>query len=60
MEKVQQKALTFKNRLCFKDLNKDHKFKNNIKDKLKSLETFEEAEIVVEIPKLFGGRKSHV
>lgn len=55
-----QKALTFKNRLCFKDINKDNKFKNNIKDKLKSLDTYEEIDIVVGAPKILGGRKSHV
>jgi hypothetical protein len=60
MEKVQKKATYFKNRLEFKDLENDHKFKQNMKQKLKSLDDFEEIEIVVDVPKILGGRKSHV
>lgn len=60
MEKVQKRATHFKNRLEFKDLENDHKFRQNMKEKLKSLNEFEEIEIVVDVPKVLGGRKSHV
>jgi hypothetical protein len=60
LEKFQQKATFCKNKLDYKDLNKDHKYKKNIQDKLKEITDAEEVNILVEVPKIFAGNRGEV
>jgi hypothetical protein len=38
MQRIQQRADLYKNKLEYKELAKDHRYKRNIQDKLKSIE----------------------
>ena len=58
LTKFQQKADSYKNKLDYKDLNKDHRYRKNMTEKLKEIKEVEEVNIVVEVPKIFGGNRS--
>ena len=52
--------MTYKNKLEYKDLNKDHKYQRNIQDKLKQIKEVEEVNIQIEVPKIFTGNRPEV
>ena len=47
LDKFQQKAISCKNKLDHKDLNKDHRYRKNMTEKLKEIKEVEEVNIVV-------------
>lgn len=57
--KVEKKAENYKNRLDFKNFGENIRFKQDMKDKLKSLEGCDEVNLVIEVPKVFTGKNSH-
>ena len=50
----------YKNKLEYKDLNKDEKIKKNMTQKLKEIKEVDEVNLIVEVPKIFGGKKSEI
>lgn len=60
MQKIQERAAFYKNKLEYKELAKDHRYRKNIHEKLKSIQDVEEVDLVVEIPKVLGGKNAQV
>lgn len=60
MDRFKKKAVECKNKLDYKDLHKNHIYKKNMQDKLKEIKEVEEVIIVVEVPKLFSGKRSEI
>ena len=50
----------YKNKLEYKDLNKDEKIKKNMTQKLKEIKEVDEVNLIVDVPKIFGGKKSEI